>query len=232
MVPLLHRKTDRVIDMRNVYKLVYIIIGFMLMLGIASAATLNVPTQYKTIQKAVNAAHDGDTINVASGTYKEKVMIADKSLSFVGQKGKYPTVYGFEMRWTSDKTGAANVNGFRITKYGVTGGLVGANTIRNNYFTNCGVGGGGSTWCNNVIMNNQFSYGGISISDQSYGNVIQGNTIKYAKIGLHLWGSASCDVITQNTFQSCQIGVQVQSIPPVLLGNKYIGNKINIKIVP
>lgn len=198
----------------------------------ASASTLNVggTSKYKTIQSAVNAAHDRDTINVAAGTYKEKVIIADKSLSFVGQKGKYPTVYGFDMSNTATELGAANVNGFKITKYGVSGGYLGSNTIRNNYFVNCGVSGGGPTWNNNVIMNNQFSKGGIFIDDRSIDNVIQGNTIKYAKIGLQLRWDASCKSITKNTFQNCQVAVQVQSIPSVLIGNKYIGNKVNIKI--
>ena len=48
----------------------------------ASAATLKVgpKEKYKTIQKAVNAAHEGDTIIVSSGTYRENVNITKSSL--------------------------------------------------------------------------------------------------------------------------------------------------------
>src|SRR5215467_11395386 len=41
----------------------------------ATAATRSVPSQYSTIQGAVNAAAAGDTINIANGTYAEQVNI-------------------------------------------------------------------------------------------------------------------------------------------------------------
>jgi len=46
-------------------------------------ATLKVPSQYPTIQSAINAAHSGDTILVAPGTYTEQLTI-DKSVNLVG----------------------------------------------------------------------------------------------------------------------------------------------------
>ena len=54
----------------------------------AVPATLQVnpadPTAFQTIQSAINAAQDGDTINVAHATYREDVVI-DKGVSLIGQ---------------------------------------------------------------------------------------------------------------------------------------------------
>ena len=41
----------------------------MLPVALAQAATWNVPSQYTTIQAAINASVAGDTIVVAAGTY-------------------------------------------------------------------------------------------------------------------------------------------------------------------
>lgn len=49
----------------------------------SAASTLFVPTQYATIQAAVDAANDGDTIKVRPGTYVEQVSI-DKDLTVTG----------------------------------------------------------------------------------------------------------------------------------------------------
>lgn len=62
-----------------------------IMLGCAglqvTAAELQVPADYPTIQAAVDAAFDGDTIRIAPGVYSGQVLIADKSLTLCGSPG-------------------------------------------------------------------------------------------------------------------------------------------------
>ncbi len=62
--------------------------------GVASAATLKVPQQFATIQAAVDAAADGDTIVVSKGTYEENVVVATPNLHFVGKKAKIDATVG------------------------------------------------------------------------------------------------------------------------------------------
>jgi nitrous oxidase accessory protein len=50
----------------------------------AKAGTITVPDDYLTIQEAVNAANDGDTIFVRNGTYVENVVV-NKTVSLIGE---------------------------------------------------------------------------------------------------------------------------------------------------
>lgn len=49
-----------------------------------SAATLNVPDDHQTIQAAINSANNGDTIQVAAGTYKENIELSGKGVTLKG----------------------------------------------------------------------------------------------------------------------------------------------------
>jgi len=53
----------------------------------ATAADLNVPADYPTIQAAVNAAQTNDTIHIAPGVYTGQVLITNKTLTLIGQPG-------------------------------------------------------------------------------------------------------------------------------------------------
>ncbi|MEW6606302.1 MAG: NosD domain-containing protein [bacterium] len=68
--------------MKKMFK--YLILSIFLGISIgAYAADLYVPSQYKTIQKAVNKAKTGDRIYVAPGIYKESITIK-KGISLIG----------------------------------------------------------------------------------------------------------------------------------------------------
>jgi parallel beta-helix repeat protein len=56
-------------------------------LPMASAAKITVPTHFPTIQGAIDAASQGDTIRVLPGTYNEQITIS-KSLTLLGSSAK------------------------------------------------------------------------------------------------------------------------------------------------
>ncbi|HNQ20860.1 MAG TPA: hypothetical protein PKI46_07365, partial [Bacteroidales bacterium] len=58
--------------------------------GTCTVASIN-GTCYNTIQGAINAASDGETINVASGTYTENIVI-NKAITLQGDNSNIPTI--------------------------------------------------------------------------------------------------------------------------------------------
>jgi len=59
----------------------------------ASGAVLNAPADYPTIQAAINAAQNGDTVQVAAGTYYERIGIgSSKDITLLGAGASVTTV--------------------------------------------------------------------------------------------------------------------------------------------
>ena len=59
--------------------------------GVNAAETINVPEDYDTIEAAVNAASDGDRIEVAEGTYETRTLHIGKAITLVGDPGNEDT---------------------------------------------------------------------------------------------------------------------------------------------
>ncbi|AKB81135.1 cell surface protein [Methanosarcina barkeri 3] len=201
----------------------------------ASAATLKVgpKEKYKTIQKAVNAAHEGDTIIVSSGTYRENVNITKSSLTILG-KG-YPKVNGFYdyIDPYSGDFGQSdiNINGFSITKNGIdlSDRAVSGQIIRNNYFYSCDASISGDMASGNLIKNNDFTNGGIFLSESSVD--IIGNKIKNADIGIELFegaGSTTGALISKNKITGCNVGIKFHGFSSGDVYDNYFNNKKNI----
>ena len=175
----------------------------------AHAAIIRVPQNQLTIQAAINAAHPGDTVVVAPGTYYENISFLGKNIivkSSQGPKvttidgGNLATVVTFDMY----ETNAAVLQGFTIQHGSASydgGGIyvdyasprITRNVIANN--TACGSGPGialefSSAWLeSNIIKNNSEagctggSGGGLFVGGLGYahilGNVIQNNTANF-----------------------------------------------------
>ena len=153
-------------------------IGILLSLAVLTAvplmaAIIHVPGDQPTIQAAINAAHPGDTVLVAPGTYVENVNFMGKAITVRSSNGPKLTII--------DGNAAAPVAAF-VTSEGPKSVLSGF-TLQNGLGT----------------FNFQYQGGGVSISYASptiKGNVITKNSADDGGgVGVY-WGSP---IISNNT---------------------------------
>ena len=190
-------------------------------LSVAAAAqtTINVPADQTTIQAAINAANNGDTVVVAPGTYTENLNFNGKAITVTSSGGSAVTIV--------DGGGIGPVVIFEMSE--------GANSVLNGFTLRNGVStntlplwnsGAGitiyyasPTITNNLITGNHAGCGiGIEIvggSSVIRGNTITGNTQAFGMGGcggggIEVAGDSSHPVAT-----------------PVITGNTITNNTLN-----
>src|SRR5438105_6828191 len=147
---------------------------FMLPPSLRAQQTIHVPADQPTIQAAINAAANGDTVLVAPGTYRENINFMGKAITVTSSGGPSVT--------TIDGGAAGSVVTF--TSNEGTNSVLSGFTITNGLGSDNGNGNGGGiniysaspTVKGNVITNNHAGNGdggGISVTDSSA--VIQAN---------------------------------------------------------
>jgi parallel beta-helix repeat protein len=158
-------------------------------------ATIIVPDDYPTIQAAINAASDGDTIFVKNGTYYENVIV-NKSLSLFGESRDSTIVDGNKSGTVVTITrDGVNFENFTVEDSGAldwdTGIYVecSSNNISNNLVTDNNNGihlmDGNNSLRGNILTNNTYNLGvwGDSISgfeqDIDTSNMIEGKPVYF-----------------------------------------------------
>lgn len=142
----------------------------------APAVTIHVPADQPTIQAAINAAANGDTVLVSDGTYIENINFNGKAITVTSVNGPaVTTIDGGKLNtvvlFVTGETSASVLNGFTITN-----GSAGFQT------PNFGEGGGiavenaSPTITNNVITANG-ACNGVGIGVSFAAPLIQGNVI-------------------------------------------------------
>jgi Right handed beta helix region/Abnormal spindle-like microcephaly-assoc'd, ASPM-SPD-2-Hydin/Disaggregatase related len=155
------------------------VICILCTLSVAAAAqsTINVPADQSTIQAAINAANNGDTVVVAPGTHIENLNFNGKVITVTSSDGPAVTIV--------DGGGAGPVVTFNTNEGGnsVLNGFTLQNGVPSNIYPIDGVSGGGililnasPTITGNVITGNH-AICGIGIEIQGGSAVIRGNTI-------------------------------------------------------
>ncbi len=135
---------------------------------------IRVPSEQPTIQSAIDAANNGDTVLVAPGTYVENINFRGKAITVTSESGPEATIIDggnadSVVKFISGEGRGSALNGFTLQNGSV-------------YIYSPGIGGGiriqssSPTITNNVIRNNQACQGaGIGIDVGS--PLIQRNTI-------------------------------------------------------
>jgi hypothetical protein len=132
---------------------------------------INVPADQPTIQAAINAANNGDTVLVAPGKYVENINFGGKAITLTSSGGPSVTTidggaHGSVVTFNSSETASSKLNGFTITD-GLQNGYWGGGLF---------ISGASPTITGNVITGNHAAVGiGIYVNGGS--PLIQNNTI-------------------------------------------------------
>jgi hypothetical protein len=183
--------------------------------------TINIPSDYTTIQAAINAAIDGDTISIKSGTYNENINL-NKSLKLIGETPSSVVVDGLGNDNAVNITDGKDILIQRVVlkskdKYGIYCNSENAVklTLKNSTLEDSGWGLVAENNCqvtmlNNLIYNNRNSANtdgaGILIKNNfSYGitSEIRNNTIDDNYHGI--W-SENSNVKVMNSIITSNIG--------------------------
>ncbi|MBN1280260.1 MAG: right-handed parallel beta-helix repeat-containing protein, partial [Candidatus Thermoplasmatota archaeon] len=147
------------------------------------------PGNYTSIQDAINASADGDTIQVYAGTYNECIVV-NKSISLRGENLATTIINGSSNEYVVNVTAdRVNISGFTIN--GTT--VVYAIYVLGNY-TNIS--------SNSIFITNSERSCGIYV-DSCNNNTISNNTIQSLQlleshVDIYLWDSPNC-TISNNT---------------------------------
>jgi nitrous oxidase accessory protein len=206
--------------------------------AVAAPTTIIVPDDYPTIQEAVNAAHQGDTVLVRSGTYRENVVV-NKSISLTGESPANTKVNGGSTAPALHITaGNTIVSGFTIQNgvYTVFVDRCSSNIIEKNVFQ--GGFDGIFFWHsdNNTVDKDEFSgtfdYG-VLLGGYCSDSTVRDNIVEHTWYGIGLWDSSS-NTVYNNTIENTGSGAAPSGFEPAGIlvydhskDNKIIGNRLS-----
>jgi len=165
----------------------------------APPTTIKVPADRLTIQAAIDAARDGDTVLVAPGTYMEMINFRGKVITVVSSGGADNTIIdgnntGTVVTFTSGEMRSTVLDGFTIRNGNAVGGVA-----SNGYGGGIYISYASPTIINNRISANTASWGaGIYEGFGSpliQGNIITNNISNSYGGGISIGGAAAAEIV-------------------------------------
>jgi len=185
-----------------------------------SSVIITVPDDYLTIQEAINAASEGDTVFVRNGTYYENVVV-NKQISLLGENSA-ETIVNANATGTVLNIVTSNVNlsGFTVRSSGSTSpdsGILLQGAANCRIFGNRIVENGGDGVfligsSNNVISENEVvgnDVDGISVSGSVNNTISDNNVTGNGWSGIGLFGYSSDNNVTSNNVVNNPEGIAV-----------------------
>ncbi|MFQ5621501.1 MAG: nitrous oxide reductase family maturation protein NosD [Candidatus Nanoarchaeia archaeon] len=158
-------------------------------------ATIIVPEDYPTIQEAINAAGDGDTVFARNGTYYEHVVV-DRAISLIGEDLETVIDGSSTGRCIWVRSNDVELRGFTVRRGGVV---------------NIDVSYVNGTLIKDNIIRDVESYWGISVSS-SLNNTIEENIVRNCGYGIFL-ESSSYNLIVRNALVNNSYGIILKTAP-------------------
>ncbi len=130
----------------------------------AGAAVLDVPEEYATVQKGIDAAVDGDTVRVAPGVYFERIRFRGKNITVTSVDPNDPGVVGYTILNGQQQGSVVVFAGWETSQAVLTGFTITGGTGTTTRGAGALVGGGINcsyapcTITHNVITNNVMPY--------------------------------------------------------------------------
>jgi parallel beta-helix repeat protein len=177
--------------------------------GAAGAGTITVPEDYPTIQAAVNAAAEGDTIFVKKGIYNENLTV-NKSLSLVGESAGSTVVTGEGNTALLVQHDNVNVTGFTFRRPSTMRWYYGVHLLN---VQRCNVFG-------NRI---ESTFIGIWLVDASFNNIYE-NTLNGDWNGIHLRNSHQNNVSNNYVTGSHDWGISTEGSSNNIIMNNHVAS--------
>jgi hypothetical protein len=212
------------------------VISSLLAAGAVQAAVLKVPQQYATIQAAVTAAQEGDTVRVAPGTYTEHLLIQGKAINLLGAGWSESIIDGggdgrvVTIAATGD--GLVTISGFTLRN--------GFTNWDNIYQLGVGQGGGVYAEYSNLALRNSILTGNrgclglalttLEVTLTMTHNRIEGNVAEEAcgQQAIFVRANRGAEsLINSNVIQNHFVtGLQLQGAGKMTIGNNIFRNNL------